>query len=246
MGNMIDDTVTHFGLSARNEAEYIWNFSDRSSPEAEKARQLLAAWKDKREKQDRYLRDRGKRYRNAKISNFEISSDAQQQVVDKLVDYAANANRNIPEGKNVLLVGPKGTGKDHLLTGLAKEVFNEGGFVTQWKNGCVLVDGWRNQAVGNHVDWDFHISDNSEVLYISDLLPPAGSLSDYVQSKVFALVDRYYNNQKPIWLSLNVATPEEAESRLGAQAVDRLRHDALIIACNWQSYRTAKRPAASP
>lgn len=33
------------------------------------------------------------------------------------------------------------------LAGLAKEVCNEGGFITQSKNGCVLAEGWRDQAV---------------------------------------------------------------------------------------------------
>ncbi len=36
---------------------------------------------------------------------------------------------------------------------------------------------------------------------------------------------------------MNVSSGEEAEKRIGAQIVDRLRDGALSIVCNWPSHR---------
>jgi hypothetical protein len=52
-------------------------------------------------------------------------------------------------------------------------------------------------------------------------------------------VDYRYSHRKPIWLTLNVADGAEAELRMGAQTVDRLRDGALVLFCNWPSYRKA-------
>ena len=40
-------------------------------------------------------------------------------------------------------------------------------------------------------------------------------------------------------MTLNVADGAEAEARMVAQVVDRLRNDALILFCNWPNYREA-------
>jgi DNA replication protein DnaC len=234
----MDGNVTHFGLEACNAAYRLWETSERGSPESEEAAQILKRWKQRKERQDEFLARRGRRYADARFETFIVSNDTQQRVVDALRDYAANAVANLKAGKNVLLVGPRGTGKDHLLTALAKEVFNTCEAITKWENGCDLVSTWRRQAIGEASDWPDYYGPDSNVLFISDLLPPAEPLSAYCQAKAFKLIDKRYSDRSPLWLSLNVASAAELNQRLGAQSADRLRHDALVLQCNWPSYRT--------
>lgn len=54
---------------------------------------------------------------------------------------------------------------------------------------------------------------------------------------LFDLVDARYSRRKPAWVTLNCASRTEAEERIGVQVVDRLAHDALVVTCNWPSYR---------
>ena len=81
----------------------------------------------------------------------------------------------------------------------------------------------------------------ADVLYVSDLVPPTGALNERQQAELFRIVDYRYSNLKSIFLTLNVAKAQEAEGRLGAQSVDRLRDNALVIHCNWASKRSNKR-----
>jgi DNA replication protein DnaC len=75
------------------------------------------------------------------------------------------------------------------------------------------------------------------VLILSDLAPPAGDATDFQRNAIFRLIDRRYRDLRPTWVSLNVSGGAEAENRVGAQVIDRLRDAALILPCNWPSFR---------
>ena len=77
------------------------------------------------------------------------------------------------------------------------------------------------------------------MLVLSDPVPPKGELSDYSESILYRIVDARYITMKPTWTTMNVASGEEADRRLGAPIVDRLRHGALCLSCDWPSFRTA-------
>ena len=77
------------------------------------------------------------------------------------------------------------------------------------------------------------------VLVLDDPLPPNGRLSDYQSAMLYRVVDGRYRNLKPTFVSMNVSGPAEADARLSAPVVDRLRHDALCLVCDWPSYRQA-------
>ena len=47
---------------------------------------------------------------------------------------------------------------------------------------------------------------------------------------------------RPTWISMNVASGEEAESRIGVAIIDRWRDGALTLAFNWPSYRKVQQP----
>lgn len=79
------------------------------------------------------------------------------------------------------------------------------------------------------------------MLAISDPTPPLGEVrSDWQRSLLFRIVDRRYRDLKPTWVTINAASAEEAEKRLTPNIIDRLSHDAVIVRCNWKSFRTGR------
>lgn len=186
------------------------------------------------------LASRGPRYHSVSFANFQIEDSVQQQVVEHLVQYGHTAEDHILAGTNVVLLGPKGTGKDHLVIALAKLVTMETGIAPTWINGIDLYQELRRDAIdredsrGNDI---IRKMKRNPILIVSDPFLPAGILSEFLQNSLYQIVDYRYSHQLPTWITLNAASGEDASQRLGYQTVDRWRHDALVLSCNWQSFR---------
>lgn len=189
-------------------------------------------------------KDRGKRYAGCSFDNYKITNAKQQKVVDALRDYAADLS-NIESGVGVMLFGTKGSGKDHLLMALAREVVRNHGVCAYWINGVALhaelkrfdFDGINRNVCFGGINTK---PASTPILWVSDPLPPSGVLSEYQQRQLFEVIDARYSQMLPTWLSLNVENGSEAESRMGAQSVDRLAHGALVLPCDWPSYRSSR------
>lgn len=162
---------------------------------------------------------------------------AQAVVVDQLKTYAAEVAGNVKHGGNVILYGPPGTGKDHLLVALMREACKAGMSVV-WVNGMKLFERRRDA-----IDTDIRERDilaefsGPDVLAISDPVPPWGDLEKGQAEFLFRLIDRRYRDMKPVWVTANVADGKDAEKRIGAQVIDRLRDGGLALECRWPSYR---------
>ena len=202
---------------------------------------IRSQWNATVEKLNYLTSVRGKRYAGCTFDNYECTNPKQSEVVQKLKEYAVNGRRNVTEGKNVILYGTKGTGKDHLLMALAKSVRLEIGVTASWINGIDLHAKLREATYGKT---SIELTEaKTPILWISDLLPPKGVLTDSQQNLLFALIDERYSKQLPTWISMNVVDGKEAEERLGSQLMDRLKQNVLAIPFDWPSYRTEERPA---
>lgn len=192
---------------------------------------------------------RGPRYEACRFANYEIGSEDQKKVVDRLRDFAASKDAL---NRNVVLVGPTGTGKDHLLMALAHEVANQHGAVPLWVNGCEFYSYLQRESfepgtrihdeerVLTSVSASYFNERTTSILWISDPLPPSGVLSEFKQQGLFSVVDFRYSRLLPVWTTMNVANASEAETRIGTQTVDRLQDGALVLVCDWDSYRKPK------
>lgn len=188
-------------------------------------------------------KDRGRRYAECTFDNYDITDAKQRKVVDALRGYAADRS-NIENGVGVMLFGTKGSGKDHLLMALAREVVRNHGVCAYWMNGVSLhaelkrfdFDNKNINVCLGSIDTR---PERTPIFWVSDPLPPSGALSEYQQRLLFEVIDMRYSDMLPTWMTMNVENGSEAETRMGAQNVDRLCHGALVLACDWPSYRSA-------
>jgi len=194
----------------------------------------------RRETLARFLRSVGERYVDCTLASFQATTDPQRAVLAKLKAYADSLVDEVRRGAGVVLYGPSGTGKDHLLIGLGRLVAEKGGNI-RWANGADLFAEFRDAIGGNVTEREIVDKYTApRVLVLSDPLPPAGTLTEFQTSVLFRILDKRYRDRLPTWVSLNVADGREAEQRMGVALVDRLRDGSIVCHCNWQSFRKAR------
>jgi DNA replication protein DnaC len=187
------------------------------------------------------IRQFGQRYGAATLDSFDVQSEGQKHVVEKLREYCANIDDEINAGRNVVLYGPPGTGKDHLLVALMRAAVANF-YTVAWRDAQTLFSSFRD-AIGEDKSESSLISETTKanVLAISDPTPPLGELSDFQRSTLFRIIDRRYRDVRPTWVTINVASAEEASQKIAPNIIDRLNHGALVLRCSWPSYRQLKK-----
>jgi DNA replication protein DnaC len=202
----------------------------RKQDEEDKLRRRFDNW-------TQLIRERGSRYYECRLANYEAKTDSQKAVVELLQEYVKNIMDNIRDGVNIVLIGPAGTGKDHLLMAMARAAIVYDRSI-DWRNGTSLWVEFRCAIGGDETEAQVvRRLTSPDVLAISDPVPPRGPLTDYQASMLFDVIDSRYSHKRPTWITLNCASRKEAEDRIGAQVIDRLGHGALVLKCNWPSYR---------
>lgn len=187
------------------------------------------------------LRDRlGARYREATFGNFRLSEDPdsrtrQSVAIASIERYVATLDDR-SDGGGLMLMGPVGTGKDHLMAAAAI-VATEKGFAVRWRDGASLFGEVREYAGPVPGAGVCDALAKAEVLCLSDPVPPTGTLEPRQLSWLFRLIDARYREMRPTWISANAANHTQAAAMFGEQNWDRLRHDATVVSCNWPSYR---------
>ncbi|NLX55903.1 MAG: ATP-binding protein [Planctomycetaceae bacterium] len=205
----------------------------------------------------------GERYAGCRFATFEVTTDAQREALASVQDFAGHLDDNLKAGANLILFGPKGTGKDHLLFSLMLYGVIHDGFSVlavdsgyrclppepdkprrsiSWTNGMDMFRRLRDSfGSGGDSESDWQTSyTRPDVLAISDPLPPVGALTDFQKAALFGILDVRYRRLRPVWLTANVASGAELDERLGPQNADRLRDGAVVVRCNWDSYRRAR------
>lgn len=180
----------------------------------------------------------GKRYRNATLDTFQATSDEQKTVVGHVREYAENIEQRAKDGAGLFLIGPPGTGKDHLMIAVLKAA-SVADLKVLWTDGMELFAGARDNIDANRTEaaWLSRYT-APDVLAISDPVPPLGEVKEGFQlATLFSIIDRRYRDMRPTLMTLNVASREEAEKRMSVNIVDRLAHGALVLRCNWPSFR---------
>jgi DNA replication protein DnaC len=179
----------------------------------------------------------GYRYAQCKLETFQTPRSDQQRVVEALLDYTANIQDRRDTGTGVVLYGPCGTGKDHLAFGIARAAVAAYMSVV-WLNGQdwygkirdAMDDETPEASLINRIA-------RPDFAFISDPLPPIGNLSQHQATMLYRAIEARYAARRPTVVTVNVATDDEADSRLGVPTWDRICDGAWKVRCSWPSYR---------
>lgn len=196
---------------------------------------------------DQFIWQRGTRYRDCRLGNYRVTNEDQRAVLRRLADWAVDLPQHFDDGSGLVLFGPCGTGKDHLITGMVVEALKAGAFRQsaehriKWENGPTLFSKMRDamgteesekQARGPYTA--------ARLLILSDVCQAGHVLTDFQRQCLYDIGDRRYSNRRPTWITTNAASRDELETMIGEDLAERFLHDALVVSCAWKSYR---RPA---
>lgn len=182
----------------------------------------------------------GRRYKSASFSAYVADRPGQLAAVTSLRKYATDWEQNRESGRGVILYGPRGTGKDHLAVATVGKILMDHSPSCEWVDGQELYGLMRDKIGSDASEGDqIRRFTSPDLLIISDPLPQADdkTITDYQQSVLWRIVDRRYRDMKPVWMTVNVADSKELDRRMGRQLADRLMDGALVIHCEWVSYR---------
>lgn len=188
-----------------------------------------------------FVARRGDKYGACRVGNYVVEHPEQHGLVNRLLTYCECMSDEIADGTNVILFGKMGTGKDHLLSAMARQAILQGKTLDWW-NGMDLFGRVRDRmGDGDSEEAFVRTLARPDVLYISDPLPPGEeSLTPFQMAFMIRVIDARYSRSKPIWISVNTTGRADFERRLGAAAVDRLCDGAVTFFCNWPSHRKPK------
>jgi DNA replication protein DnaC len=224
--------------------EYVQEVVARLPDETDEARhhrETAEAREHKRERESwerAFLGSVGKRYVECTLDNYRLDYSGQAEVVAALLRYAENMPEEVADGNGVWLCGPSGTGKDHLLVGLARLAIIDHGIEVMWCNGADLYGELRDRITTQELESKWVLKYTSPpILYISDPVPPRDAMSGHQVTMLERVLDKRNRMMKPTWTSLNIRSSAEADTKMAPALVDRLRDGALGAYCNWPGYR---------
>lgn len=182
----------------------------------------------------------GPRYAKCWFDNYQLGDDEnrphRQNAIDTARQYAIDLRDKPGSGRNLIMMGMCGTGKDHLAVAVARAalVFR---INVKYVRGSVLCN-LCNEHKREHASDVPHELLNVELLVISDIEPTPYKASDFEERALLTLIDYRYGKLLPTVVTSNACSIDEMSAVIGERTVSRLFHDAIVVPMMWADFRS--------
>lgn len=239
------DCHKHGPYIKRRRTKYFWMFCPKCYEEQEAEREAIhrkeVAERENALRLGRLERSglKGTRFEGASFENFRADTKEQRAVVAACEAYAQAVQPDY--GAGLILVGPPGTGKSHLLSAIVHHVIEQrklsAAVVTSRDVLRRLRATWQRDARESESDVLAALIDDLSVLALDEVGVGFGSEGEQVQ--LLDLIDGRYKRRRPTLIASNLGVPD-LRTALGERAFDRLREGARVLPCTWASHRGAR------
>ena len=184
----------------------------------------------------------GERYKNVTFGKTDVSDADFAKVADRARKYCAAAGKVLEQGVGIYLYGSKGTGKTHLTACIANELMSNY-YSVLYTNFSEISKSIR-ATYGNRGESEQAFIDKLatiDFLFIDDFGTESVARDGddlWLQEKIFEVVNKRYNANKPIIFTSNYSLAEMIKNRgLADKTVDRISEMCEIIKLEGKSYR---------
>lgn len=187
------------------------------------------------------------RYKDKHFNDLELTSESFETALNRCKKYCEVSSEVFEKGYGIYLWGNSGTGKTLLTSCMANELM-EKEYTVLFTNFFEILKAIRNTYNNNTSNTDESIINNiSEVdfLFIDDLGTESlskNSGDNFTQDKIFEIINKRYNKQKPTIFSSNYPIKDLVATRnFMDKTVDRINEmSSLVLKIEGESYRTKK------
>ncbi len=180
------------------------------------------------------------RYIECDFGNYLVEVPGQQTALDVCRDYAEHFEERAREGSCLILCGNPGTGKNHLVSAIARTVLCRGRsvlYATAYDIIARIRQTWQ-RGIDNSSEMEV-IRGFAEagLLIIDEVGKTFGSDGERIH--LFQVIDHRYRDLKPTIILSNEGR-EGVEKYLGPSAFDRLCQNGGLLLFDWPSYRRGR------
>ncbi len=158
-------------------------------------------------------------------------------MITTLDQFCSQMPEQIRQGGGLVLLGPPGTGKDHLLAAAMRSAIIDHGFTVVWTDGLRLYQRIKSAIAENKTEVFLKSMFRPQILALSDPVPPRDELTAYELSILRDIVEHRYSHGLSTWVATNVDNKADAQRLFSVAVLDRLLHGATEVFCGWSSYR---------
>lgn len=184
----------------------------------------------------------GEKYKNVSFENTDTSNDDFYKIYSRCKKYCEIADVVLEKGIGIYLFGNKGTGKSRLTACMANELMNN--YYTVLYTNFSEISKYIRCTFNKFGDTEYDFLErltSIDFLFIDDFgteLVTKNNQDLWLQEKVFEVVNKRYNNNKPIIFTSNYSLRQLIEERgIADKTIDRINEMCTILKLNGDSYR---------
>lgn len=175
------------------------------------------------------------RFAGKTVASWRPTGKPNQQAHDLVTRYSLAIKPQVEAGRGIVLLGPVGTGKTHILTALTADAIEAGirACYAVWPS--VIARHRDAQADRKHADRDLlEYLATCELLALDEL--GLTDLTPWQAGELFRLIDARYREQRATLIAANLTAATLAPA-LGERVADRLRDACAVLSLAGESQR---------
>ena len=239
---MVAGREFHFGFS---ECECSGAIAEREEARKRQEREDLQAEFEARQARIAKMFEgsmMGERFRRRRFETFEADTPEKQTAYKTARAFCQRFAKD-PNTRGLFICGKVGTGKTHLAAAIANKVLAEQMRPVIFGTAPRILARIRQSYSGNETQTEWMVLDeicSVPLLIIDDIGKEYAKKANgwsWTQEKTFEIINRRYEDLKPIIFTSNASLEEIAE-RLDPAIASRIKEMCKGIHCNWEDYRS--------
>lgn len=189
----------------------------------------------------------GERYKNVSFDNSSVQDAKYENVFNRCKKYTEVAEQVLSRGIGIYLYGESGVGKSHITACMANKLM-ESYYTVLYTNFSEISKQIRKtfNKKGDSEQAFIEKLATIDFLFIDDFGTEQLRKDDednWLQEKVFDVINKRYNNNKPTIYTSNYSMKEMIEKRgLAPKTIDRIAEVCEPMLLEGKSFRTKVRP----